>query len=244
MQDRYVGDVGDFGKYGLLRSLTASGSLSLSVVWYLFPNEDHNSDGRHVGYLDKPEFDELDPQLHNELRTIIELGVRSISQIEKGPIFPTGTRFFSEPVPEARRGHDIAGARELWLERAIEESSGADLVFVDPDNGLETKSVPIKSKKSGKYVFWHELKRFWSKGHSLVVYHHLNRTAPVAVQTERLRQRFDSEFPNAELIQPLLFRRGSCRHFWIVGQSDHSPFLVNSIDQLFSSNWSAHFSRA
>jgi hypothetical protein len=49
MQDRYVGDVGDFGKYGLLRSLAAD--LSLGVVWYLGPEESHNADGKHIGYL-------------------------------------------------------------------------------------------------------------------------------------------------------------------------------------------------
>lgn len=38
MQDRYVGDIGDFGKYGLLRALCAH-DLSLGVVWYLVPDE-------------------------------------------------------------------------------------------------------------------------------------------------------------------------------------------------------------
>ena len=33
MQDAYVGDIGDYGKYGLLRAVTASG-LRLSVNWY------------------------------------------------------------------------------------------------------------------------------------------------------------------------------------------------------------------
>jgi hypothetical protein len=55
VQDRYAGDVGDFLKLGLLRQLIASGdsppSLRLGVVWYLVPDEAHNSDGRHVGYL-------------------------------------------------------------------------------------------------------------------------------------------------------------------------------------------------
>ena len=52
MQDQYVGDIGDFGKYGLLRHLTgmrdddASGdALSLGVIWYLFPNGGNN-DGK------------------------------------------------------------------------------------------------------------------------------------------------------------------------------------------------------
>lgn len=33
MQDNYVGDIGDYGKYGLLRNVTAAG-LRLAVNWY------------------------------------------------------------------------------------------------------------------------------------------------------------------------------------------------------------------
>ena len=33
MQDNYIGDVGDYGKYGLLREVRAE-SMSLSVNWY------------------------------------------------------------------------------------------------------------------------------------------------------------------------------------------------------------------
>lgn len=34
MQDRYVGDVGDFGKIGMLRQLEEAG-LRIGVNWYL-----------------------------------------------------------------------------------------------------------------------------------------------------------------------------------------------------------------
>ena len=33
MQDRYAGDIGDFGKFGLLRALSSAG-LSIGVNWY------------------------------------------------------------------------------------------------------------------------------------------------------------------------------------------------------------------
>ena len=47
MQNRYVGDIGDFGKYHLLQELSMP-DLKLGIVWYLIPNENHNSDGKHV----------------------------------------------------------------------------------------------------------------------------------------------------------------------------------------------------
>ena len=53
MQDRYAGDVGDFGKFGLLRTLCELNApqLKLGIVWYLVPEESHNEDGKHTKYL-------------------------------------------------------------------------------------------------------------------------------------------------------------------------------------------------
>ena len=57
MQDRYTGDIGDFSKLGVLRALQNAG-LSIGLNWYLTPDETHNSDGRHVNYLDQDEYRE------------------------------------------------------------------------------------------------------------------------------------------------------------------------------------------
>ena len=60
MQDRYVGDVGDFGKFGLLRSLCRGdehcAALRLGMLWYRFDGEDTAAphDGRHTDYLSAP----------------------------------------------------------------------------------------------------------------------------------------------------------------------------------------------
>ena len=40
MQDRYTGDIGDYGKLGMLRYLAAAG-LRVGVNWYRTPDEDH-----------------------------------------------------------------------------------------------------------------------------------------------------------------------------------------------------------
>src|ERR1039457_5414444 len=59
MQDRYAGDVGDFGKFGLLRHLcgvTADDkhlTLKPGVIWHRVADEAHNGDGRHTSYLEK-----------------------------------------------------------------------------------------------------------------------------------------------------------------------------------------------
>ena len=50
MQNRYAGDVGDFGKLGMLRAI-ASSAMKIGVNWYLVPDEGHNDDGKHIGYF-------------------------------------------------------------------------------------------------------------------------------------------------------------------------------------------------
>ena len=53
MQNRYIGDIGDFAKYGLIRAIT--GIQKIGIAWYLYPDESHNKGGRRIGYLDKPD---------------------------------------------------------------------------------------------------------------------------------------------------------------------------------------------
>jgi hypothetical protein len=53
MQNRYTGDVGDFLKLGILRKLMPG--YRLGVAWWLYPDETHNKDGRHIGYLRRPD---------------------------------------------------------------------------------------------------------------------------------------------------------------------------------------------
>ena len=81
MQNRYVGDVGDFAKHGLLRFLSGmtdpdeGKQLKLGVVWYLHHDEKHppadnvkiSGDGDHIEYItripgdDKSNFRNCDP---------------------------------------------------------------------------------------------------------------------------------------------------------------------------------------
>jgi hypothetical protein len=245
MQNRYVGDVGDFAKYGLLRLLTSETTLSLGVLWWLFADETHNSDGRHVSYLKDPAFRALDPELHRILQGLLSAGRRSVKAIASSEIFPEGTVFFDTPI---FKSSSFASSRQLrerqraaWLRKAFAATSKCEFIFFDPDNGLETTSVARHSPKGGKYVFWEELLPFWERGQSLIVYHHLNRTASVAKQTEILQEKFVARFPDAGLIQYFLFRRGSCRHFWLVAQEEHIPHCELARNQIAQSEWREYF---
>jgi hypothetical protein len=132
MQDRYASDVGDFGKYGLLRALFSDlpADRPLGVIWYLVPNETNErtrNDGRYTEYLHRPgEFRRCDPSLFDQLGELLLRRTRSVAAVQARSILPSGTRFFSEALvlrgieantPEGRRAR--AQHREAWVSRAL-----------------------------------------------------------------------------------------------------------------------------
>ena len=50
MKNQYVGDVGDYGKYSMLRAFTDAG-IKVGVNWYL-TSDDGTTDGKFTSYLD------------------------------------------------------------------------------------------------------------------------------------------------------------------------------------------------
>lgn len=247
MQDRYVGDVGDYGKYALLRALVKDTDLvkCLAVIWCRFDNESHNGDGGHTSYLKNSAYAALDPRLYQSLQKIVAEGNRFISAIESADIFPPGTIYFGQPATGCSGDGLLGQQRQLyrteWLSRALSATSDADIVFFDPDNGIGTPGTARFGAKGGKFIYWNELQHFWRRGQSLVIYHHLNRTASVAAQTAILRELFEHHFDSPPILRPLLFRRGSCRHFWIVGQHHHMQAFNASLNKLSASDWRMHW---
>ena len=248
MQNRYVGDVGDFAKYALLRRLVGrpdEQSIRLGVVWCLFPNETHNNDGRHISYLDAPEFEGLDDLLLRMLRRIVNSDRRAVSAVSSSLVFPKGTIFFDAPVIDPKSfppsPTDRLRYRADWLARCLTVAAQCDLVFFDPDNGLEVASVPKHHPNAGKYIYWDEVELFWRRGQALLIYHHLNRTVSADQQVSRLQDQFRSRLSGGSAF-PLVFRRGSCRIFWLAcGDTEVGQELKHRASKFLNSEWSRHF---
>lgn len=171
MQDRYAGDIGDFVKLGLLRAL--SPGQRLGVAWYRFPDEDHNSDGRHVSYLDQPgRYASLDPDLTDHLRNVVK-DARSIASLLPmlGQAASHDESLDVTSVP-ARLRRDW---RRAWFARVLDRLSGCNFVFADPDNGIVDDSNRRKgSVKFGKQMPLEEVRAF-AHGRCAVIYHHNTR---------------------------------------------------------------------
>lgn len=245
MQDQYVADVGDFGKYGLLRALTGmlpvgTPILRLGVVWYLTPS-DGSSDGGHRGYLapaNAKRFRPCDPELHDALLRIHNLEL-SVAAVAQSGVLPGDTVYCDEVVPPG-------ALRGWWANAAFEAVRGCDLVFVDPDNGLVPKSVGRLSARAPKCAFVDELQRGIRPEQSLVAYHHLDRSGSAAVQAQRHLMTLREAFPDHAAPWAVRFRRGTGRLYLVVPAIGYDGLLRERRDALLAGTWGTkgHFAVA
>lgn len=236
MQNRYVGDVGDFGKYGLLRALLGVCGR-LGIVWYLVPDESQTNDGRHIAYLNRPEFETPDPPLFAILKDIVNSDRRHTRTVEQSEIFPPGTVYYSQPLSfDGRTSRQ--SQREDWLRQALHTVSGCDLVFCDPDNGLQIPSVHKSDPKAAKYIFYDEVKQFLSVTDTLVIYHHLSRQG---THPEQIRHRAadlqEIAGPGRQVLT-LRFRAYSPRAYFILTKQDA---MIERIKSFAKSPWKQYF---
>lgn len=255
MQNRYVGDVGDFGKYGLLRALCRSQSakdpaLRLGVVWYLTSDETHNNDGRHTSYLEPTpknvkSFRRCDPDLYDLLGHIVRTDARRVSAIRQWDVLPEDTVYYDRILDF--RGEQVRPtsaarirARREWVQGALQATKNCDIVFVDPDNGIGT-SDQAHSRRGGKYVLLEELGEYVDRGQTLVVYHHLNRSATADIQIKSLSVALRDLSPRCRHLTAARFRRGSARVFFLISQEKHETTLERRLGRFLTTAWSTHY---
>lgn len=202
MKDQYFGDINDYRKYGLLRGIQSGGECKLLVAWMLTPDHGRR-DGGFRSYLQRPEaWKHFDPELFTGLAAVLQASCTpQVSLIEGSSLLPCST-FFSAVVPDARDD------RDLWRKALMKSAAGVDLVFLDPDNGIEVPSKPIGSKGSSKYVSWQEIQGIWELRCSILIYQHFRhapREAFAARMVSELRRRIGAPFTQAFRTAHVLF---------------------------------------
>lgn len=248
MQDRYTGDIGDFGKYGLLRYILDRSDMTLGINWYLVPDEVHNDDGRHIAYLldekqNHKEYRSCDPDLYDILygivrpvrkdrRNIFSKGIRRVDRIEKSRVFNKDqVSFYNERLsPEMDRND--------WFSRGLEKLKKCDVLFLDPDNGLEVKSHSKGSSKSVKYVYYDEVLKGLSHKNSLMIYQHRDRTSQKKFHKKIwvLAEKIKAAYPDCDLFS-IRFNRYSVREFVFVLQKNHSMVKNTITGNFLKSEW-------
>ena len=137
MQVAQIGGVGDFGKFALLRHLMKD--RRVAVCWYLTGETDETKDhDRHFDYLKRPDdFRHFAPEVYDHL---VEFDggrgalIDPLTELHMSRILGNAV-FLRQEVP--RR----ASLRRQWLGALVDSVRGANLVFLDPDSGIQGKRL-------------------------------------------------------------------------------------------------------
>ena len=229
MQNRFLGDVGDFGKFGLLRHLLNAGSATdstLAVIWYAVPSDQDRAPSRYR-YFEDPSIVTCDPELARCLRRLAIGGV--LEDVPRARILPTGTAYFADPVPRT------ATTRADWCDRAVRTARGRDVVFLDPDNGIAEHST------SRRHVEDAELAKFAELDATIVVYHHLHRREPHRSQLLAVQRRIRQVLPE-RTVHLLRYHRGGSRLFVVAPRLAADQMIAQCLRAFATGQWSQHFS--
>ena len=194
MKNQYFGDINDYRKYGLLRCFLDTG-MRIGVCWMLTP-PDGRPDGNKIMYLSRPdEWRRRDPQLFDVLQTAAARKQRHVSGLERSGLLPAA-KFYSEPLC------DDTHRRVAYFNTALKALEDTDLLFFDPDTGLEVSSVPYGQSGSSRYLYWREVEEAGRRGGSLVVFQHWKRENRVSMAA-RLSADFARHMPPGTVVIPI-----------------------------------------
>lgn len=250
MQDRFVGDIGDFGKFGLLRTLGgAEPALSIGVLWFVVSASEQNRHGILTYYLEakhERHFRPCDPELYDALKRIVTEQKRTLRAVETSGVLPTATIFHRDelcfgdiPLWDSARRMEF---RERWFASAASLVSGQDIVFLDPDVGIAPQSVGRTGEKAKKYVLLDELRQLALGDSSIVVYQQLgDRRNDSEKQVESWAAALLRVAPTRRHVWSITFTRGTRRAFLIVPAERHEAVLANRAERLTTTPWSEHF---
>ena len=249
MKNQYVSDIGDYGKYGLLRFLADHG-VRIGVNWYL-TEDDGSSDGKFTKYLKedlkKAPKRNCDEELFDALQKIALLPNgsdnkdKSVCMIEAEGILP-GIVFYHEELKND--GSNIAAKRqnrEDWFKGSLAALESATLIFADPDNGISYRKNP-GTKDSEKYILPDEVKRYYKGGKDVVFYCHKGRRSDKAwdkAKTEILECLQEAK----SLV--MTYHRGTQRSYIFVLHPEHYDDYEKILKEFEETCWmkEEHFTR-
>ena len=219
MKNQYFGDINDYKKYGILRLLSDKGRAKIGVCWML-TGDGRRTDGMRVGYLHKSErWRSFDTPLFDALKNaVVERERRDVSYVQRKNLIPRATYY-------SRRLTD--GNREEFFTEFEKVSDGLDLIFFDPDNGMEVRSVLMGARGSHKYLYWIELTRSFSRGHSLLVYQHFPRIERKKFTTLMLKT-----LHRKTGVKTIYSLRAGSVVFFLLPQRRHAKIFGNAAKQI------------
>ena len=236
MKNQYVGDIGDYGKYGLLRFLARQG-IKIGVNWYL-TDDDESADGKFTNYLDKPEDQVCDPDLFDALKEIVAHGKdKSVKMVQDAGLIP-GAEYFGEKLKGSKLEVSARELdRRLWFNNSELMLGDSELVFADPDNGISfTKTA--RNKGSEKFVLPEEICRYYYNGRNVVYYCHKGRRKPE--EWEKAKTQIRQYIRDAQILA-VTFCRGTQRSYIFVIHPDRYQKYEQMLRAFLQTEWRRMF---
>jgi hypothetical protein len=183
---QYFGDANDYRKFALLRLLSEVGGFRIGVCWMLTP-DDGTGHGDKRSYLKQPnKWRRYDPRLFDALTLVPATpSTEDLRRIENEALI-SGAAFFNAITPDPLAG------RKQYHAACMKELKACELIFLDPDIGLEIKTVVKGRKSSSRYAYLDEIADHYSAGRSVLLYQHFTRVPRetlVQISADRLRDR-------------------------------------------------------
>ena len=237
MKNQYFGDVGDYGKYGLLRYFAGHG-MTIAVNWYL-TEKDQSNDGNIRGYLTKEKNRIYDPELFDVLKEMCEHDEKNVCCFAEYGMIP-GARYYDITVEPVLSTLTISGkraARKQWHQDALAACDGVDLVFLDPDNGLRS-GVPTAKKNAMKFVYASEISDYYERGQDVVYYCHKGRRTDE--QWEKAKRIMLDVCPDAALMG-VTYHRGTQRSYIFLIHPERKKVYSDLLNRFLKTPWKECF---
>lgn len=178
MKNQYLGDIGDYGKYGLLRFLASKG-IQIGVNWYLTKN-DNSNDGKFKEYLDREKEPwMIDQDLFSQLQIIKSNPKSTVKAVKALNLIPGAVYYAAcldliDLTPKER-----SIARDQWFAESSICLQNTNLIFADPDNGISFR-LTSRAKNNEKYIFPSDIETYYRMGKDVVFYCHKGRRSNAA----------------------------------------------------------------
>ena len=185
MKDQFFGDFGDYQKFSLLKTLRDRGNFKICIHWMKTKNDD-TKHGNRISYLNEPQiWDSFNKDIFHFIKGHIDRRERCLALYEKST-HADGIHFINDYI-------ENTDTRNRLLDK-IRHDKKSDLIFFDPDNGIEVKSAT--NKNMHKYVRWEEIKKVFALGKNILIYQCFPREKR-DVFIERKLKEIQEHFPTA-----------------------------------------------
>ena len=236
MKNQYTGDIGDYGKYGLLRFLARQG-IRIGINWYL-TDDDNSANGKYTSYLENPAERVCDPELFDALKEIVSHGKnKSVKMVQDAGLI-SGAEYFGEKLKGSKL--EVSARewdRRLWFNNSTLILGDSELIFADPDNGISfTKTA--RNKDSEKFVLPEEICRYYYEGRNVVYYCHKGRRKQE--DWEKAKTQIRQYIRDAQILA-VTFCRGTQRSYIFVIHPDCYQKYEQMLKEFLQTEWCRMF---